>query len=411
MQRFLSTFLSFGVMHAAQLFLPLLALPYLSRVLLPDAFGLLLFMLNFGVITQTVLDWSFSLTATRVIASCRESRETVSFFFINVLLAKTLLVALLSILVILGGLLIPQLRNHIELFFLAVCYGICMGFNPTFFFQGVGKGIEKMAVLDFVGSCFVLGMTFLLVRTPEDAWLYPALLVCGKGSAYLWQIRNIFVEYGAPRPRIRAALEIIRHGNVLFSGRLAGLLYTSGNIFLIGQLLTPAQTGKFIAAEKIIRAVIGLTDPVVRTLFPEICRSVNKGGDVNRMQTISIGGIMGSMFFLAVLVYCFAGEIVWIVFGQEFMEVLPLLRTLCLLIPLLSANIFLGTQCIVAYGQDASMARIQWVGAFLSLPTTTVLTLYFSLNGAIWTSLFVESVIFAQIAALLLWRVQTKKTL
>src|SRR5205085_7415588 len=77
----------YGVQFSSYVF-PLLTLPYLSRVLNPDRFGLVAFAQSFVWYFVTLTEYGFNLTATRRVAVERDNPEAVTLTFNSTLAAK-----------------------------------------------------------------------------------------------------------------------------------------------------------------------------------------------------------------------------------------------------------------------------------------------------------------------------------
>ena len=139
----LSTFFSFSAIQAAQLLLPLLALPWLARVLGPHAFGLLMYMSLIPPLVALVMDWGFPFGAAREAARLRGDREGLArlmgaVFSGRLFLALACVAASLALLP-----LVPHAREHPAAYGLAVLMGIGRGISPVWFFQGVGQGMRR----------------------------------------------------------------------------------------------------------------------------------------------------------------------------------------------------------------------------------------------------------------------------
>src|SRR5688572_16548648 len=61
----------YGV-QAAEMLLPLIAVPYMTRVLRPDGWGLVVFAQSFAGGMSVLLEYGFNLSATREIARNRD---------------------------------------------------------------------------------------------------------------------------------------------------------------------------------------------------------------------------------------------------------------------------------------------------------------------------------------------------
>ena len=386
----LATFISFSAIQAAQLLLPLLALPWLARVLEPEAFGLLMYMSVISVIIGLIMDWGFALGAVRKAAASRGQERALADLLGQVLSAKILLMAgcLLGSLALLP--LLPHASAHPGAYGIAVLAGLGRGVNPTWFFQGIGEGMRRMACWDVCSSALVLVLTFVCVHAAVDWPRYLMLTAFCKGLAYLWLTMGLTRRY-----RISLSLiegwRALRRTKILFASVLSALIYNNGAQLVLGFFLSPAQMGMLVATDKIVRAVVSVSNPVTQTLFPEICALRGaQSGQAARMLRWSLAG--------TALVWLFAPLLVRIALGPAYSGTVPVLRVMAFLVPILACNFVLGTQTLVSFGQEKALTITQAVAGALSLPAAAFLGHYWGLTGGACLPLLVEGGIFFGLA-------------
>ncbi len=394
----LATFISFSAIQAAQLLLPLLALPWLARVLEPEAFGLLMYMSVISVIIGLILDWGFALGAVRKAAASRGQERALADLLGQVLSAKILLMAgcLLGSLALLP--LLPHASAHPGAYGIAVLAGLSRGVNPTWFFQGIGEGMRRMAWWDVCSSALVLVLTFVCVHAAVDWPRYLMLTAFCKGLAYLWLTMGLTRRY-----RISLSLiegwRALRRTKILFASVLSALIYNNGAQLVLGFFLSPAQMGMLVATDKIVRAVVSVSNPVTQTLFPEICALRGaQSGQAARMLRWSLAGTVLVMLCATALVWLFAPLLVRIALGPAYSGTVPVLRVMAFLVPILACNFVLGTQTLVSFGQEKALTITQAVAGALSLPAAAFLGHYWGLTGGACLPLLVEGGIFFGLA-------------
>ncbi|GKG93029.1 O-antigen transporter [Desulfovibrionaceae bacterium] len=394
----LATFISFSAIQAAQLLLPLLALPWLARVLEPEAFGLLMYMSVISVIIGLIMDWGFALGAVRKAAASRGQERALADLLGQVLSAKILLMAgcLLGSLALLP--LLPHASAHPGAYGIAVLAGLGRGVNPTWFFQGIGEGMRRMACWDVCSSALVLVLTFVCVHAAVDWPRYLMLTAFCKGLAYLWLTMGLTRRY-----RISLSLiegwRALRRTKILFASVLSALIYNNGAQLVLGFFLSPAQMGMLVATDKIVRAVVSVSNPVTQTLFPEICALRGaQSGQAARMLRWSLAGTVLVMLCATALVWLFAPLLVRIALGPAYSGTVPVLRVMAFLVPILACNFVLGTQTLVSFGQEKALTITQAVAGALSLPAAAFLGHYWGLTGGACLPLLVEGGIFFGLA-------------
>lgn len=394
----LATFISFSAIQAAQLLLPLLALPWLARVLEPEAFGLLMYMSVISVVIGLIMDWGFALGAVRKAAASRGQERALADLLGRVLSAKILLMAacLSGSLVLLP--LLPHAASHSGAYGMAVLAGLSRGVNPTWFFQGIGGGMRRMACWDVCSSALVLVLTFVCVHNAADWPRYLLLTAFCKGLVYLWLTMGLTRRY-----RISLCLiegwRALGRTKMLFASVLSALIYNNGTQLVLGFFLSPAQMGMLVAADKIVRAVVSASNPVTQTLFPEICALRRaQPAQAARMLRWSLAGTVSVMLCATALVWLSAPLLVRIALGPTYSGTVPVLRVMAFLVPILACNFVLGTQTLVSFGQEKALTITQAVAGALSLPAAAFLGHFWGLTGGACLPLLVEGGIFLGLA-------------
>ena len=248
-----------------------------------------------------------------------------------------------------------------------------------------------MASWDVGSSLLVLVGALLFIHKPEHWPRYLLLLTLCKGSAYLFLLLGLAREYFMPALKITKGLGIIFHTRVLFISCLAAIAYSNGVQLLLGAFLAPAALGVLIASDKIARAVVSLMGPVTQTLFPEVCACKDKAP---RLLRQSLFWTVGFMLAATIALWFAAPQVLFLALGSGYEQTaLPVLRIMCLLIPLFACNFVLGTQVLVAYGHEKALTKVQLLVAILSLPLAVLLVHYGGLLGAAWVPVLVQGLI------------------
>lgn len=394
----LDVFLSFSAVQAAQMFLPLMALPYLSRVLGSENFGILLYMLNISTLAAALVDWGFSITGTRAIAELRGNQKEIAQKFSAVLSGRLILVIFACLVGFLAAPFLSHTTEHLSLYLASIVYGAVLGLNPTFYFQGAGHGMVRMAVVDTLSSSLALIFTFLFIKKPEQLTYYIYVLIFCKSWGYFIQTRHVTSDLGIFRLSLRNGISCIKECAMYFLSRISGTIYTQGSILLIGQILSPSTLGMLVVADKIARAIVSLASPLISTLFPELCNAkLSNMKSSTRLLKVSFFGVFVAMIFLATLVYFTAPWIMPLVLGDSFDLAVPIMRVFCLLIPILAANTLLGTQFLVANNKENTLTAILSLVAFIALPLAWILATTKGVFGASLVPVLNESIIFTLI--------------
>jgi polysaccharide transporter, PST family len=349
----------YGVQIAGYIF-PLITVPYLSRVLSPEKFGLVMYGQSVIWYFITLSEYGFNLTATRSIAVHKSEPAAVSRIFNAVLWTKMVLMALGFALMAGAVYAIPRLRAEWALFyisFLTVVGGVLF---PLWLYQGLEK-LRHVAIRDFAGKLIATILIFIVVKEQDD-YLFAAAVQSGAGvvtgALSLVLVPALFgIRFRLPERA--AVIESLREGWPVFLSLAAMTLVFSTNIFVLGLVATPAQLGHYMAAFRLIVAVRAMVAPAVTALYPFISRkAAEPGGNVVGFLR-KYWWVLAAPFLLSSIVMFAAAEwIVRILFGPEYENTVLLLRILSLSPFLLALSHTFTTNFMLAFGYDRQWMRL-----------------------------------------------------
>ncbi len=394
-RRLVHTFFSFGAIQAAQYLLPLLAFPLLASRIGSEAFGILLYMLNASLIISIVIDWGFVYSGVREIAKKRNEPQSIRLIFSSVLGAKTILAVFSIVAALIAWPCIPYAFEYSYLYWPAIIYGVVLGWNPTWFYQGYGKGMRLMATLDVCSVSLALIATFLLVKSEDDASFYLLSLLCFRTIAYSLQIFLAFKLVEHFGLNLKYGWKMLLSSSALFISRLASMLYNQVNVVILGFVLSPEHLGLYIVADKLMRGVVSLSNPLTNTLFPEICAKLKENKN-NAMHILRYSFLCtgAAMIVMAGISVCLAPWLMELFTGSKQPEAASALRVMSLTIPVLALNMVLGTQTLVPFGLERQLTVTLLSVGILNLGSISLLSSQFGLAGAQWNPFLVESSIF-----------------
>src|SRR3954451_4500898 len=192
---------------------PLLVLPYLTRILSTEHFGLIAFATSFNFYFITLVEYGFNLTATRRIAVNRDHPDLLSKICSSVYAAKALLTLAGFVLMLAIVLATPKLRPNIGLFCLSYLAVVGDLLFPLWLFQGLQR-MENLLWRDLCSKLVALALVFSFVRKDGDyllaaAFQSGATVVAGLlGLSMVPFIANLRLQV----PRLRDTFQALREG-------------------------------------------------------------------------------------------------------------------------------------------------------------------------------------------------------
>ncbi len=399
---------SISALYVAQLsmyLVPLLTLPWLTRVLGPNAFGRLGFCLAVVNYFVMLADYGFNLSATRAIALHADEPRRRSQVFWNTLAVKALLASAGLPLLMLLTLVVPKLGA--ERWPLLVAYLSVAGsvLTPTWYFQGC----ERQATLSAISTAVRIAavpLTFLLVRVPGDLPIAVALNAGCPVVAGLVCMGLLVGEGALERPalRLRELWATLHDGWDLFLSQASTSLYTSTNAVLLGLLSGPTAVGYYTAAERLTQAAQGMLGPINQSVYPRVSRLMQESRAeafaLIRLLLLRLGGFA---LLLSLLLFALAPWAVRLLYGSAYEPAIHVLRYLSPLPFIVGLSNVLGLHTMLPLGMKRSFSRILMLAGLGNIVLLLALAGTYGAAGAA-TSVVITELVVTLVMALQLWR-------
>jgi PST family polysaccharide transporter len=378
--------------QAAILLVPLVTLPYTSRVLGKDAFGLVAFAQSLSFTLAVVVQWGFEPWASREVAVAREDRERLSALAAQVTGARLFLSVGALVIAAVVYATSKTTRGSPEFVAMAWLAAASMGLNPMWFFLGRER-VRLTTVVVFALRVAAAVLTFVLVQDQGDAWIVMALFT---GAAVLIAAINtmrMFRTIEIRRPRLGPSSRAIRDSSALFAGTAGRSLYTAMNVVLLGFFASRADVAQFSAAERLIRACRLLLIPVAAVMYPRVTHLYSAGRPGRALRLLLIGGavLLSVASVLAAVAILFAPELMRFIYGPEFGAGADILRILAPILPITMVSIVPGTWLMVRR-KDSTVMRITLAGGAVNVALAPVLVHVAGTRGMAASALSAEVV-------------------
>ncbi|MBD5416908.1 MAG: oligosaccharide flippase family protein [Desulfovibrio sp.] len=391
-------FFSLGAIKATQIVLPLLAIPWLARILDMRTFGILMYFSILPSMVETLMNWGFTLGAVRDVAFARGGRHRQAAILGAVTSAKFLLAGFC----LLGALLlvpvIPYAREYPGVYLLAILYGVARGFRPLWFYRGVRQGMRRVTIWETLANLTILALIVLLIDRPERWGLYFAFNFLCRALVSAYLLRDLSKSWPF-RLNLKRAWRILRKTRTLFANNLTNMVHAETAKLVLGYFLLPAEMGIYLAADKIIKAVSDASEPLTQTIYPEIC-ALRHGNakTAGRMLFWSLIVTVGLLLLAALLLWFTAPWLIPLALGAKYAEAIPILNIMVAALPIMGMNGVIGPQVLVASGHERPYFFSSVFVAAASLPLAMLLPTLFGLKGAACLNIVLSLLFFAALA-------------
>lgn len=372
---------------------PLIALPFLARILGPVCWGELAFAEAYAAYISLFVEYGFGLSATRDVAQVREDRFARSKILAGVIGAQLLLtiLSLIATVVLVGN--IQVFSAYRSLLPLAFLLGVLRAASPFWYFQGLER-MPLVATINVLSSLTAVVIMLVCIQTPQDAWMSLALR---SGAAAISAAVCFGVAYrDTPfiAPSLAHAWMSLRTGWSLFLFRSAVSLYTTANVLLLGVLAAPAVVAWFAGAEKIAKAATGAVNPITQAFYPQINHLMAKDrAEAAQAARVSVLFTIGAGLFIGGVTFLAAPLLVRLLLGAGFGASIPVLRLLALLPPLIAGSNVLGIQWMLPLRLDREFNVIIILAGLLNVLLALELVPRWHQLGMAASAVFAEALV------------------
>ncbi|HXF08266.1 MAG TPA: flippase [Candidatus Acidoferrales bacterium] len=391
-----------GVVQLSNYAIPLLTLPFLTRVLGPEAYGKVVFSQVLMAYFVLLTDYGFSWSATRKISAHRNDRAYVNQIFLGTWLAQWLLAALAAMLCAVVIALSDHLRPDAPLYAAAFTAVIGNVLFPVWFLQGLER-LQEVAALQLISRVLALIPLFLLVRQPSDASLVAAIqgggVMLGGVLALIWIHRQELVHWQWPHWAM--ARQELGEGLTLFSSRLSISFYTTLVPLVLGWVAGPVAVAHFALADKLRSAAQSLLSPISQALFPRMSHlfATDRAAALRLVKRSAL-----AIFLLAgsasAGLWLLADRLILLLAGPEFMPAAAVLRWLAFVPLIIGFSNLFGLQIMIPNGMNRAFNLILTAAGLACVAVLWPLVHSMQARGAAASMLFVEAFV---TGSMMLW--------
>lgn len=387
-----SNFLSLSVLQGVNYILPIVTMPYLVRVLGVERFGLLSFITAFTVYFQIIIDYGFNLSATRIAALSTNDAEKLNDIFNAVSFTKILL-SVICLLVLIGCLCVSKiLMDNWVLCMLSFGAIFLQSTLPVWFFLG----IERMKFITYFSvlskTLFTISI-FVFVQQESDYLLVPissaigGLLALIFASWVLLKKFNVRLKF----PKKELIVNQLTDGWYVFISNLATSLYTVTTMVILGFLTNSVLVGYYSIADRLISAIKSINGPISQSLYPYVSRNSAESKEATLRFLKKTVILLGSfMFMVSLIIIIFAQPFVLIIFGEEALNSVLIIRVLAFVPMLVSFDTVFGTLTLIAFNRAKLFTGIILSAGILNVIVSTILISIYQHTGAAISVLLVE---------------------
>ncbi|WP_405077475.1 oligosaccharide flippase family protein [Limosilactobacillus reuteri] len=368
------------LMNFTQLLLPLVVLPYLTRVLTVNGYGVVSYVKSVMMYMTLIIEFGFTLSATKEVVEAKNNKEDINIIISKVTVSKLILSILSFMVLLLLMYFIPLLRKY-PLFTI-------LSFFPSvltiFLFDYLFRGLEKMEVITgryIIMKGLATVLTFILVKGEQQILLIPILDIIGSAVANMWVLYEIkkmklrFVKVSS-----KTIIKDINTSFIYFISNMASTAFGALNTIFVGIYLSTKDVAFWSIIMTLITAVQSMYGPVSDGIYPRMISSKS----LKLFSRIVI--IFIPICILGSLVTYFGSNIILtIIGGQKYVPAAKYLRECIPLFIITFFNIITGWPLLGSIGKVRETTFSTIIGSILQL----TLLLFLGISGKFSISLLI----------------------
>lgn len=307
---FLSQIAGYGI--------PLIILPYFTRVLGVQSFGRLMILFSLCSLCMLITDFGFNLSGTYYI-STENDKNRINEFVGSVFLIKLVLYSITMLILIPVMIAVFKYR---EPFLLVSVLSICFVqlFQPIWLFQGIQK--MQIVATSSIASKLIYAFLIFFIICPDNI---NGVLVCyliGQTAASFFCLYMIYHEgfcFKLSSPN--KICSVFKRGFSFFISRAAVTVYTSANTLVVGAINGSVEAGYYSSCEKLYMAGMGVLSPISQSFYPYTAKTKNYNFFIKFIMLTAF-----LLVFFCGFVSFFTEDILLLFYGEEFAIVSDVLK-------------------------------------------------------------------------------------
>jgi O-antigen/teichoic acid export membrane protein len=378
------------ILSLSQVFLPLLSIPYISRVLTPAGIGEVSFIDSFTFYFISIAEFGIVVYGMREVARLRneplKKEKLVSELLLLHIVSSSITLVLYSFAVFF----IWNKIHDVRILYFSLSYLIVNFFACEWYFLGM----EKFRYITFRSVLSrVLGLIsiFVLINEPSDYYIYYAIIASSAILNSLWNNYLLLREVKISFSQIDWKRHIPKLRITYFISLVYGITLILDNV-LLRIVSTATAVGYYAFSVKIVRISTTLLSDSLVVFFPRIVSFLkeNNHQQVQLMITRNLQLLILFSVPICAGVFLLAEPLVIIFLGKQFIPATDNLRILATFPMLKSYNHFLSKQILISHNRERLYLNSLIITSLVFVVLMLLLSYRFADTGASYAIILAE---------------------
>lgn len=370
--------------------LPVLTIPYISRVLGPNGVGQYSYSYSYITLFVSIFLLGSNLYAVREIASVKANPENLNKAYTEIFVIRTVLLLAANIIYFAC---VAFIWKGDTVFYCQSINLIAAFFDITWLFQGLEE-FKKVVTRNLTLKLLGFASIFVFIKTPKDVVLYTVIMGTSVliGNVALFYRLNQYVRLSFKN------LEYKSHFNqmvILFIPSFSALIYSVLDKTMLGAMSTKAQVGYYDNSYKIVYTISQLINISGTVMLPRTSSLIAEK-QFDRLMQVLRNGVIITIFLVLPITFGFLmiskDFVLWFL-GPKFKPSQTIAMMMSPIIIFKSLGVIFGSWYLVPMKMNKEYTVPIVFGAVLNFVLNIVLIPRFHGAGAAFATTVTEGVI------------------
>lgn len=371
---------------------PLVTLPYLSRILKADGLGEYSYAHTVAYYFYLFIRLGLYSYGNRTIAYVKDDSELLSKTFCEIYAFQFFMGIFGSIIYFMYCFLAAPKEGLALVFSLIVVAG---GIDFTWVLNGLEE-FKVTSTKDVLTKIITAICIFIFVKSKNDVWKYALIFSLGFIMNQLIALSVVVRKIRFVMPQFKNILKHIKPNMILFLPTVAASIYKAMDKIMLGSMTNEIELGYYHSCENIIRVPMALIDALGTVMLPRVSNMISKRADKDSVNRLFNKSILFAMFIstsTCMGIMAVAKEFVPIYYGSGFDKCVYLFYVIlpsCIFLAF--ANV-IRTQYLLPRKKDRLFVISLFAGAFANVCLNIILIPRYESIGAAIGTLVAEIVV------------------
>lgn len=361
---------------------PMLTIPYITRILGPSQYGVFSIALNWVLYFQVLVEFGFGLSGARKAAIISDSNELQKTFN-NIISSRIILLAISFLLLNVVALISSFNKETYNCMLLLFIMIIGVTFQLTWLFQGK-QDMKFITLINSISRIISTILIFIFVREKSDIYLYCILYSL---TLLISSVISLIIAYKKYNLKFKfSSVKNIRleinDAKYLFASSAMTKIFSGFGITILGYYTTTEITGIYSAIYKIPYVLTMFFSPISQALYPYISQKFEIGMKEGIDTVKHIAPYVVMLFLIpSVIIVVLNNCIINFLFGADYSKYSIVIVPLIIQFIIAMINNFLGIQILVASGKQKDYSRALIFGGFSTFVLNIIMGKMWNIYG------------------------------